>query len=365
MAMRFAPLLVLLAMAALTVAVPMRSDPPRPRPPPPVFFLACECRSAVRLRLLQQERAHNRSSVSFVSLAHDGDDEPMPDSSHSTKHDEARGRVQRERRVGNNLSRSKSRCLREFERWAQKHSKVYADAPTYRRRLEAFCMSLKEVEQINSRPGITWTAALNQYSDMTWAEFKSAKLMAEQNCSATITTPVEELVKMGIVADEFDWRNQTCGETSCVSMVKNQGTCGSCWTFSTAAALESLHAIKTGKMVLLSEQQLVDCAADFKNHGCNGGLPSQAFEYVMYNGGLSKMEDYPYVCGDGHCNVTGGPCAFDPAGKPWSVGATVGRRTRGGRGAWDGEVLSRRNGGGESRSRKLCRGWEKEGERDH
>mmetsp|Transcript_29117 Transcript_29117/g.65996 ORF Transcript_29117/g.65996 Transcript_29117/m.65996 type:complete len:354 (-) Transcript_29117:174-1235(-) len=242
MAMRFAPLLVLLAMAALTVAVPMRS---------------------------------------------------------------------------------KSRCLREFERWAQKHSKVYADAPTYRRRLEAFCISLKEVEQINSRPGITWTAALNQYSDMTWAEFKSAKLMAEQNCSATITTPVEELVKMGIVADEFDWRNQTCGETSCVSMVKNQGTCGSCWTFSTAAALESLHAIKTGKMVLLSEQQLVDCAADFKNHGCNGGLPSQAFEYVMYNGGLSKMEDYPYVCGDGHCNVTGGPCAFDPAGKPWSVGATV------------------------------------------
>jgi hypothetical protein len=47
-------------------------------------------------------------------------------------------------------------------------------------------------------------------------------------------------------------------------------------------------------MILLSEQQLVDCAAAFNNHGCNGGLPSQAFEYVHYNGGLSKMEEYPY-----------------------------------------------------------------------
>jgi hypothetical protein len=56
-----------------------------------------------------------------------------------------------------------------------------------------------------------------------------------------------------------------------VSMVKNQGHCGSCWTFSTAGMMESLHAIKTGKMVLLSEQQLVDCAGAFNNHGCNGG----------------------------------------------------------------------------------------------
>jgi C1A family cysteine protease len=95
-------------------------------------------------------------------------------------------------------------------------------------------------------------------------------------------------------------------------MVKNQGHCGSCWTFSTVGMMEALHVIKTGKMLLFSEQQLVDCAQDFNNHGCNGGLPSQAFEYIRYNGGLSKMEDYPYVCGDGTCNVTGGPCAFNP-----------------------------------------------------
>ena len=54
--------------------------------------------------------------------------------------------------------------------------------------------------------------------------------------------------------------------------------------------------------------QLVDCAGDFNNHGCYGGLPSQAFEYGHYNGGLSRMDDYPYVCGDGHCAPTSGPC---------------------------------------------------------
>ena len=190
---------------------------------------------------------------------------------------------------------------------------------------------MKEIHAINARPGGPWRAAPNPYSDLTWEEFKAAKLMAAQNCSATHTTPVERLVELGAaklqeVPAEMDWRNQTCGETSCVSMVKNQGHCGSCWTFSTVGMLESLHAIKTGSMVLLSEQQLVDCAADFNNHGCDGGLPSQAFEYIHYNGGLSKMEEYPYVCGNGTCNVTGGPCAFGPVSTPPPCGPGDHRR---------------------------------------
>lgn len=80
-----------------------------------------------------------------------------------------------------------------------------------------------------------------------------------------------------------------------VSAVKDQGNCGSCWTFSTTGCLESHWAIKTkAAPPVLSEQQLVDCAGDFNNFGCNGGLPAQAFEYIKYNGGLDSESSYPY-----------------------------------------------------------------------
>ena len=54
-------------------------------------------------------------------------------------------------------------------------------------------------------------------------------------------------------------------------------------------------------MVLLSEQQLIDCAVGFNNFGCNGGLPSQAFEYIRYSGGLDTEDAYPYKAEDGAC----------------------------------------------------------------
>ncbi|CAI9300154.1 unnamed protein product [Lactuca saligna] len=85
------------------------------------------------------------------------------------------------------------------------------------------------------------------------------------------------------------------------SPVKNQGSYGSCWTFSTTGGLEAAYAQAFGKSVSFSEQQLVDCARDFNNFGCNGGLPSQAYEYIKYNGGLDTEESYPYTGKDGVC----------------------------------------------------------------
>jgi len=79
-----------------------------------------------------------------------------------------------------------------------------------------------------------------------------------------------------------------------VSPVKNQGHCGSCWTFSSTGALEAHYKKKTGRLVSLSEQQLLDCAGNYDNHGCNGGLPSHAFEYVKENGGIDSEAVYPY-----------------------------------------------------------------------
>lgn len=70
---------------------------------------------------------------------------------------------------------------------------------------------------------------------------------------------------------------------------------------STTGALEAAYSQAFGKPISLSEQQLVDCARAFNNFGCNGGLPSQAFEYVKYNGGIETEEAYPYTGVDGEC----------------------------------------------------------------
>jgi cathepsin H len=115
---------------------------------------------------------------------------------------------------------------------------------------------------------------------MTFEEFKERKLMAPQNCSATYGLKVHKN-KVSIPTN-YDWLAK-----GVVTPVKDQGNCGSCWTFSTVGAMEShWNILGKGRNVLFSEQQLVDCAGAFENYGCDGGLPSQAFEYIRYAGGL-------------------------------------------------------------------------------
>jgi cathepsin L len=94
----------------------------------------------------------------------------------------------------------------------------------------------------------------------------------------------------------IDWRSK-----GAVTSVKDQGQCGSCWTFSSTGAVEGAWAISTGQLINLAEQELVDCAgAKYGSMGCNGGQMEGAFKYIIEHGQCA-LSAYPYTAKDGTC----------------------------------------------------------------
>jgi len=180
----------------------------------------------------------------------------------------------------------------EFAEFARRHDKKYDTVHQLVHRYNTFVNNAEFIESRNSKK-LPYTLGTNKFADMTWEEFQGKHLGASQDCSATKS---KHKLTYAQAPEKKDWR-----EEGIVSPVKNQGHCGSCWTFSTTGALEAAYTQATGKTVILSEQQLIDCAGGFNNFGCNGGLPSQAFEYIKYNGGLDTEEAYPYTAQDGIC----------------------------------------------------------------
>ncbi|KAG6661884.1 thiol protease aleurain-like [Carya illinoinensis] len=183
-----------------------------------------------------------------------------------------------------------------FARFAHRYGKRYETGEEMKLRFEIFSENRKLIRSTN-RKGLSYKLAVNHFADWTWEEFQRHRLGAAQNCSATLKGN-HKLTDV-VLPETKDWR-----EEGIVSPVKDQGHCGSCWTFSTTGALEAAYAQAFGKGVSLSEQQLVDCAGAFNNFGCSGGLPSQAFEYIKYNGGLDTEEAYPYTGKDGACKFS-------------------------------------------------------------
>ena len=135
----------------------------------------------------------------------------------------------------------------------------------------------------------TFTVAMNKYGDMTNKEFVS--LMNKFNISSASQkrNGIQYVPSNVEIPDSVDWRAK-----GYVNPIRDQGQCGSCWAFTALDSLEGQHFKKTGTLVSLSEQNVIDCSFKQGNQGCNGGFPDQAFEYIKQNKGVDTEKSYPY-----------------------------------------------------------------------
>jgi len=157
----------------------------------------------------------------------------------------------------------------------------------------------------NADNSSTFTLGHNQFSHLSlveWQEYVRNGLTKPSIAGST--THVSK--KLKDLPLSIDWVG-----LNAVTDVKDQGNCGSCWSFSTTGAIEGAYAIKTGTLESFSEQQLVDCDYGIigdLNQGCGGGLMDKAFQWIQENGGLCTESAYPYTSGKtlhkGTCNTS-------------------------------------------------------------
>ncbi|GAM20492.1 hypothetical protein SAMD00019534_036670 [Acytostelium subglobosum LB1] len=180
-----------------------------------------------------------------------------------------------------------------FVDWMIEHDVKYA-ANEFAQRFTIFKSNMDFVHDWNSK-GSETIVGLNRMADLSNAEYRRIYLggkFTKRSATNTFVAPAGRVNDAAV-----DWRQK-----GAVTGIKNQGQCGSCWSFSTTGAVEGAHFISTNNLVPLSEQNLVDCSTNEGNSGCNGGEPSAAMDYIISNGGIDTESSYPYTASQGSCN---------------------------------------------------------------
>lgn len=181
------------------------------------------------------------------------------------------------------------------------HGKTYEPEEEEMRR-KIYETNMKKIDLHNYLYGKgmrSFTLGENEYTDLEHHEFVSIMNGYRRDTNdmyhdnSTYMSPLVTLT----IPDDVDWRTE-----GYVTPVKNQGQCGSCWSFSATGSLEGQTFRKTGKLISLSEQNLVDCSGKWGNDGCNGGLMDNAFQYIKDNNGLDTEDCYPYTAEEGKCH---------------------------------------------------------------
>jgi len=184
-----------------------------------------------------------------------------------------------------------------FHDFVETYQKSYLpDTPEGEKKYQQFCSNLERIQKHNQETK-GYKLDVNQFADQSLVHLEKKLLV----CNFTFPIPLQEPLgtdstTTNLTTTRIDWT-----EKGMVSRVKNQGSCGSCWAFSTVGAIESKLRTRHNLFLDLSEQQVVDCS--FSNHGCQGGLMDRAIHDIHIMGGIMSEKDYPYTVNKGTCRI--------------------------------------------------------------
>lgn len=192
----------------------------------------------------------------------------------------------------------------EFLNFIRTHSKTYQNSLEFMHRFGVFQKNLDMINVHNTKEDVTYKLGVTQFTDMELEEIQKLLIPNKfKRLSGHYPKPSNALRihERGSEAlpDYVNWL-----EKGIVNPPKDQGACGGCWAFGIAGSLEGAWAKKTGKLLSLSEQQILDCAwYDQGNSGCDGGFAGEGFNWIADNDGIALEADYPYLMVDGYCRA--------------------------------------------------------------
>lgn len=183
-----------------------------------------------------------------------------------------------------------------FEGFKLKHKPKYNSDKEHTQRKHTFRQNVRFIHSKN-RAGLTFRLAVNHLADRSDEEIKLMRGLKITPGNHGGLPFDKSKYSLQAIPEHLDWTLY-----GAVTPVKDQGVCGSCWSFGTTGTIEGAFFLKHGYQVRLSQQQLIDCSWGEGNNGCDGGEDFRSYHFIQKNGGLTTEDQYgQYLAQDGYC----------------------------------------------------------------